>query len=1750
MKLHSYRLIVLVLLISIMLFGMASAWDNTFNNVKDYNEQTSTVTISDNYVVNQVAIVSATLATPHINPVIPGLDRLVAKLPMKIDSDSYTNLISQVATYNKDTMQPINRPITLKYLVEDSPLIEQVTKYNCGIPTGTYYENGTEILSCESYLENKTTEQFHWIILTNDTFVKGNITIGLFADVYEGDNVEWIPTIAGLTIPEYATWTSSFNDGLVHYYSFNDAGDGTALDSTGKRNGFVSGTIANMTGKNGSAYSFDGTSAQPKISMESTITPANDGDNFTINLWAYPNSPITGSSVAQKIVTGSTFWMIWGAQSDFVGCSNTGNWWELGYANSGGSHCTNGGGNIHWLDSRWQMVTITQNASGTNIYVNGTLYGSNSLLLNANTANLTIGGKSLNDWTGPDRWWKGGIDEVAVWNRTLSSSEISDLYNSGTGIFYVSGIPPTFPINISASLIYPVKGYNSSLTTLGFSGNATISNGNISAINLTIDGVSVNSTAFSNVNYTTFNITYNALTEGLHNWSVNVCGVNETSTLCSGEENRSFRIDLSAPKINITYPSEDQNFTASNITVQFSVSDPTLNNTCKWSQDYGVTNNSVFCVVDNANNPSLLTTGLIHYYPMDDAGSSSTADSAGNRNASVIGSFSSMTGHTGNAYNFTGDGSYISLESAIAPFNNSDNFAISFWAYPTGNPDGSSVFQKRSSSSDFYMLWSAMTGVCSNVGQLVDFGYTNTGASYCTAQNDLIDTAWVQNKWQMVTVVQNSTGVTLYINSTYIASSNNVKAFNSTGNLTIGNASISAWAGVGVYWKGGIDDFAVWNRVLNSTDVQTLYNNGISFLNTNSFAITATQGRNNVTVFASDIVGHANSSVVHFNVDSSSPNIQFVSPTEANGTTVSSIDIKVNVTAFDSNLANITINVYNQSGFVSFTNTSTTSPFYQSIILPDGIYTFNATAYDIYGNSNSTETRTVTVNSNRPRITITYPNNGQNITTTLINSTFTINTTSSSTCKYSLNLGATNVSILCSDGSFVFTASQGLNTLTDYIVDFLGNANYSSVNFSVDSILPNVKFVSPTPASGSQINIQSVQINVTATDTNYANMTLYVYLVNGTLIKSNFTTSNNLYVNYTLSEGTYYFNATAYDTFGNVNFTEVRNFTIDVTPPNITISSPVNFVDYGYIGKNVSITYNISHPGGAIDTCLLTVYGGNLTSGTSTVYPLSCSGTSTSMIITTNQFRDGHIPGCFSAPETPWVCQYLITGSSILISANDTFGNIGTANSTWSYRLFENSIGYNNNVTAGQLNTITASFTTTAAPTSITLHYNGTSYSPTISSIGSDTYVATASVYAPAVPVTQNISFYYVAVVSGVTIQTNSRQQTVQTINLSTSCSPGTYQFINITNFDEETLNSMNGTVEFTLDLTSNNVVIATTNGTATGTNVAFCSDQNLTASTANYNLQLRYYAPNYLYKTYNVLQGSTSDLPIRLNLYYLNNTAGFKFNIYYQDFNYLTHPGALIQIQRQYLNLNTYNTVEIPITDSSGTAQGSFDTNNIRYKIIVIDGGVVIDTFENIFPVCQNIVLGQCNLYLRGQQASTTPTTTTGNDFDYTLVRTDTSLILTYTIPSGTPKTVQFLTDQFSRFLNNISDCNQVIFASGGTITCPYNLTVGDSLINAQVLVNGNQSYSGQILVPENANASFGLNNYFIAFVLVLLLGLIFMSSGMMIVIAAVVGVLFLGLVFLINGTDLISTGLSVVWLIIAALLIIYKISQKEEHT
>ena len=75
----------------------------------------------------------------------------------------------------------------------------------------------------------------------------------------------------------------------------------------------------------------------------------------------------------------------------------------------------------------WYHIVITISSNNLRMYINGILVDENNVfILTSHPYNLNIGA----NYSGTDKFFNGSIDDVRIYNRALSETEIKTLYNS------------------------------------------------------------------------------------------------------------------------------------------------------------------------------------------------------------------------------------------------------------------------------------------------------------------------------------------------------------------------------------------------------------------------------------------------------------------------------------------------------------------------------------------------------------------------------------------------------------------------------------------------------------------------------------------------------------------------------------------------------------------------------------------------------------------------------------------------------------------------------------------------------------------------------------------------------------------------------------------------------------------------------------------------------------------------------------------------------------------------------------------------------------------------------------------------------------------------------------------------------------------------------------------------------------------------------------------------------------------------
>jgi len=115
------------------------------------------------------------------------------------------------------------------------------------------------------------------------------------------------------------------------------------------------------------------------------------------------------------------------------------------YWNSSGINRITVGSVGAYTDGQWHFIALARSGTTMTLYVDGSPVGSTnySPAIDLSNSNLNFIGASQVDGSSPTFFWDGSIDEVEIFNRALSASEIQSIYNAGSAGKCKECEPPT-----------------------------------------------------------------------------------------------------------------------------------------------------------------------------------------------------------------------------------------------------------------------------------------------------------------------------------------------------------------------------------------------------------------------------------------------------------------------------------------------------------------------------------------------------------------------------------------------------------------------------------------------------------------------------------------------------------------------------------------------------------------------------------------------------------------------------------------------------------------------------------------------------------------------------------------------------------------------------------------------------------------------------------------------------------------------------------------------------------------------------------------------------------------------------------------------------------------------------------------------------------------------------------------------------------------------------------------------------------
>jgi hypothetical protein len=347
--------------------------------------------------------------------------------------------------------------------------VSDIARYNSNFtpPQNILSDANTRVLynfnAVQNNIVSDSSGNNNHLTLQNGAFLDSDVP-------YTGNNM--------INVPNYVP-----KNGLLGYWPFN----GNAIDSSGNgNNGVAVGTsyIADKNGNPNSAISFTPTS---HVNIPANLT-LNNSKGLTFASWVNFNNIITSSGNGNTIVDFSDGNCVncWSYRYYIVQDANKIHFGREGSSGGAGFRIT---ANKTLSTNTWYYVvgTIDSLTGQARLYINGTLEGS----ANANTNPISISTGATNSkifgmaTLAPNNGnqLNGKLDNIGIWNRALTQSEVTALYNQAPNPVLPSYVPTT-----GLLAYYP------------FNGNANDASGN--AYNLTQVGTNVvaKNDRFNNLN--------------------------------------------------------------------------------------------------------------------------------------------------------------------------------------------------------------------------------------------------------------------------------------------------------------------------------------------------------------------------------------------------------------------------------------------------------------------------------------------------------------------------------------------------------------------------------------------------------------------------------------------------------------------------------------------------------------------------------------------------------------------------------------------------------------------------------------------------------------------------------------------------------------------------------------------------------------------------------------------------------------------------------------------------------------------------------------------------------------------------------------------------------------------------------------------------------------------------------------------------------------------------------------------------
>jgi hypothetical protein len=288
--------------------------------------------------------------------------------------------------------------------------------------TYQWLKNGIEIQGATSPL----------LSLTNSTLCAGDGGDFTVAVCNATDCVTSAPP-ATLTVTPLPT--TPITDGLFAHFTFDEISGTVAANSAGDAddgvlNNYLPGDNSHwVAGRIGGALSFGGPSNAHHVVVPTYPKPL---AGISASAWVWAEARSTWATIVKNWGGGT------GGQFHFGLQDTAGDLSNFIQTQSGATPNTREGAAIPFPTNSWQHVAFAADGTTMRLYRNGAQVGSvaySGNLIASIMAPLGIGVKLNDAGTAPDTgspgYWQGKMDDLGLWSRGLSGTDIRAIYNAG-----------------------------------------------------------------------------------------------------------------------------------------------------------------------------------------------------------------------------------------------------------------------------------------------------------------------------------------------------------------------------------------------------------------------------------------------------------------------------------------------------------------------------------------------------------------------------------------------------------------------------------------------------------------------------------------------------------------------------------------------------------------------------------------------------------------------------------------------------------------------------------------------------------------------------------------------------------------------------------------------------------------------------------------------------------------------------------------------------------------------------------------------------------------------------------------------------------------------------------------------------------------------------------------------------------------------------------------------------------------------